>query len=537
MSKSQKSMLFINSLILPIIPLLLLYNQNSKYLYFPQIAVLGLILIFIVAIFYIIIRFVFKSEFFSFLSCLFFVILLFAHNNIYDEIYPYGYSSISLLLLVPLLSYILIYIFYKIFYGVQFDKLLFPITVFVFIMLGINLYPLIQNEKAIDEKNLEIKYKSNFVIDDKLPSPNVYWFFCDGMLGFDAMKTYFNDAQVELTNTLIDRGFVINKAAMLETGHNTRIAIPTLMCPDYYDKNLYDILANHETAMELAYASDNKLYNSRVYNEIINAFDKKGYSTTTISIGDIYFFPKTDYFYYINASDISARAYVTKPYYVKKDYNVNDKYEKSRIYAYQLGDIFLGGIPGTIYDKLHKNSVSKRYQLSTTFDFTSDILLGNSNHEVHKALVESLYDAIKSADNEPKFVLIHDMMAHRPFEFNEMGDKIDDPENIKNYPGHHTYSTKVLVNLVDMVIEVDPNAMIILQADHGLHEQSEEQIIEGLGDSGAAIYIWNNVFSAIRVPEQYKNGDEHFAITDPRNISRYLVNSFVGTNYSFVEDK
>ena len=102
--------------------------------------------------------------------------------------------------------------------------------VFVVVLFGMNLFPLLQNKEINYENDLEYMYKSNFVKDDNLSTPNVYWILCDGMLGFDAMEKYFNDSQEKLTNHLTDLGFSINKGAMIETGHSTSIAVPTLMC-------------------------------------------------------------------------------------------------------------------------------------------------------------------------------------------------------------------------------------------------------------------------------------------------------------------
>lgn len=524
---------FINSLVLPIIPLLFLFNQNSRYLYFPIIVVTGVVLVLMVAIFYGIINFLYKSEGIAFIACLIFVVLLFALDSIYDLYDSYGQSPIYFFMLTPLISYIVTYLVYKVFRRIPKNaSVLF--LFFLIILLGMNIYPLGYNLKTFNENNIEFKYKVNFTIDSQIHSPNVYWFLCDGMLGFSSMEKYFHDPQEELKEGLKKRGFTINEDAMLETAHDTRIAIPTLMSPEYYDKNLANILSNHEDAMKLRKGSDNDLYNSRVYNETINAFDSKGYNTVSISIKDIYFLPTTDFFYFINSSDTNRREYINKPYYIKNDY-IDYENEKLRLFSYQFGDIFLGGLPGIIFDKVYSSDENELYDLSTTYDFTSDILLGYRDHEVYTTLVESLYDTLNSSYiDEPKFVLTHYMMAHRPFEYNEIGEKVIDSENIKSYRGHHTYSTKVLMNLVDMVLKEDPNAVIILQADHGLHGQTEAQIIDAFGDYNAALDIWNNVFSAIRVPEQYQNGQEQYAIEEPHNISRYIVNNFVGINYEYI---
>lgn len=528
--------LFISSLMLPLIPLLFLFNQNSEYLYFPIIAITGIILILLIAIYYIIIRFLYKSNGIAFIACLNFVILIFALDSIYNAYAKFGISTVSpiyFFVLTPLISYIITYMIYRITNRITFPNLSKFILIFLAIMLGMNTFPLSYNLKTASDNNIEFKYKLSFNVDKQLKSPNVYLFFCDGLLGFKAMEKYFSDSQDELSLALANRGFKVNKEAMLESGRRTAIAIPALMCPDYHDKYLKGILENHEDAMKLSMASDN-LYNSRVYNETINAFDAKGYRTITLSINDVYFFPTTDFFYFINRSGNTNKGeYIDKPYYVENEYNSFNKNDKLRLYAYQLGEIFLAGLPGILFDKIHEETVM--HQITTKYPFISDVLLGNVGHEADYALVESLYDTIKSKDiKEPKFVTVHFLLPHFPFYFNEKGEEINDTQNILNYKGHHTYSTKVLVNLIDMVLKEDSNAVIILQADHGLHIHTERHIIKAFGNEEAVFDIWNNVFSAIRVPDKYKTGQEHYTMQDPRNISRYLVNSFVGENYNYI---
>lgn len=76
--------------------------------------------------------------------------------------------------------------------------------------------------------------------------------------------------------------------------------------------------------------------------------------------------------------------------------------------------------------------------------------------------------------------------------------------------------------------------MIVLQADHGLHGTGEGLIKETFGEDAIAAELWNQVFSAVRVPEQYQNGEERYAYENPLNISRYLVNRFIGRNYEYL---
>ena len=286
---------FVNALMLPLIPLLFLFNQNSEYLYFPIIVIAGIVLVLLIAVYYVIIRFLYKSDGIAFVACLIFVLLIFAFDSIYDAYVKFNYSPSYLFMLTPLISYIIIYLIYRIANKITFPNFSKFILIFLTIMLGMNIFPLSYNLKTANDDNIEFKYKLSFNVDNKLESPNVYWFLCDGMLGFSSMEKYFNYSQEELILYLTDRGFKINKDAMLESGHRTKIAIPALMCPDYHDKYLKGILEKHEDALKLTMGSDYDLYNSRVYNETINAFDAKGYSTVTLSIDDIYFFPTTDF--------------------------------------------------------------------------------------------------------------------------------------------------------------------------------------------------------------------------------------------------
>ena len=67
-----------------------------------------------------------------------------------------------------------------------------------------------------------------------------------------------------------------------------------------------------------------------------------------------------------------------------------------------------------------------------------------------------------------------------------------------------------------------------------LHGNTQEDFTAAFGEEAKAEELWNCVISAIRVPEQYQNGEEQFAASNPLNMSRYLVNRFVGKNYEYL---
>jgi len=91
------------------------------------------------------------------------------------------------------------------------------------------------------------------------------------------------------------------------------------------------------------------------------------------------------------------------------------------------------------------------------------------------------------------------------------------------------------MNLVDMVLARDPQAVIVLQADHGLHLVQKERMMSDLSITEEELdHLYNGVFSAVRIPEPYGKLDAPLA---PLNISRELVNRFVGENYDYLEIK
>ncbi len=77
--------------------------------------------------------------------------------------------------------------------------------------------------------------------------------------------------------------------------------------------------------------------------------------------------------------------------------------------------------------------------------------------------------------------------------------------------------------------------MIVLQADHGLHMLTIDDFVKEFGCTEAeALALWNQVMSAVRLPEGAMTPQIQQILSDPRNISRYLINEYVGRNYEYI---
>ena len=91
------------------------------------------------------------------------------------------------------------------------------------------------------------------------------------------------------------------------------------------------------------------------------------------------------------------------------------------------------------------------------------------------------------------------------------------------------------MELLDYIKSIDEDAVIVVQGDHGIHTIADKDIANYFNVSEEGIQeIRNSTISAIYVPKKYKNGDESF-LSNPLNISRYLINNFVGENYEYIK--
>ena len=96
------------------------------------------------------------------------------------------------------------------------------------------------------------------------------------------------------------------------------------------------------------------------------------------------------------------------------------------------------------------------------------------------------------------------------------------------YFPQYKYATEVMLITIDMVIEQNPDAIIVLQGDHGIHNRGQWDLIRKGFPESQILEMNYSVISAVRIPQQYY---ELIEPLDPLDISRLLVNLFVGENY------
>ena len=150
----------------------------------------------------------------------------------------------------------------------------------------------------------------------------------------------------------------------------------------------------------------------------------------------------------------------------------------------------------------------------------------------------ALYDVLNGNYKKPSLNIVHVLTPHHPYIHDVDGNIVTQKynKNPLDYYPQHVWSAKILINVIDMILEKDPGAIIIIQSDHGLHGNTEEDFKSAFSEKADKLELWNYTMSAIRVPPEFHTGEEHYALETPLNITRYLINNFVGRNYEYLNE-
>lgn len=453
--------------------------------------------------------------------------------------YFYKFSLIQfLILIVVILSLTLLLLKIRSFNFDYIVGILIFIISFIFIMIGgKSVYNFVVNSYSLKV------YKTNnkIAVDNSKKSPNIYYIHCDGMLGISAMLKYFQYDDTYFIDYLDNNNFYLNKDASFINGHKTQRSLVALFNPHYYDKVFRKYLDDIEgyyygKKINLKYNVDYKEINeNRFDSELFRAFEKKGY--TTIGIGEFnqYTSLDTDYYYdyYVPTSesihlvDGKEGLRLIKKSDNKKLMSYYVEYQRFRtLTSYSM----LYDITNNINFLKYKNIDYK------SFDSSKYSYIDNSQYWPAKAILKGLDESINSFDGN-KLIFVDYNLNHLGLTFDKYGNRLNenDSGNLNYYEGNYVYSTYLLVDMLRFIKDNDKDAIIIIQGDHGIHMLENEYLEKrfSIGASGVKD-IRNSVISAMYIPDKYRNGDEKY-LSNPLNISRYLVNSYVYKDYDYIK--
>ena len=103
-------------------------------------------------------------------------------------------------------------------------------------------------------------------------------------------------------------------------------------------------------------------------------------------------------------------------------------------------------------------------------------------------------DIAAAPDREPKFLLVHFMLPHEPFIFDENGNSVA-YENMHNwldpefYTGQLRFTSEKIIELVRPILEKDPGAVVLIQSDHGARDFGGRQTDEEKQACLNALYL------------------------------------------------
>lgn len=516
----------LSSVLLPVTYILFLFTTNSGEISFIAIMRICIMCVIISLGTYIVIRVATRSNLIGYVMSVLLSLCIFSAGYIQNLLLDLAEEVDVFLYLTTACSLVLLVLGkwrnkLKVSLFVSMSILCFSIMLCGFSLpQSLNIYN--QQRNSNGEEYIKTAFNTDLVGSEDVP--NIYWIHADGMLGFDSFEKYFGDAQLEFADELISRGFEVNRHAYFSAGHFTNSCVPALLCPEFYDSFIqptvesdadYDFLIR-DTQDGQAVQTQNILSTLRYNTEIGSGLRKANYniSLSASSFVDFYF-GDTDHHFYTPGKGVLCDG---QNY--KAD-NVVLLADNSKIFidtfAQPLHDIYFELFP-------MKQEKTVGMVQSSEIDTAS----GNNVFVVIAKQAMELLDP-------PYFSLIYFNDCHTPFDINEYGETVrEDSTNVFDYPEAHKYETKVIIKMLDAILAKDPDAIIIIQGDHGLHGNTEQDFQAAFGADASADELWNCVMSAVRIPEKYRNGEEEYAFTNPLNISRYLVNRFVGQNYEYL---
>jgi hypothetical protein len=446
------------------------------------------------------------------------------------------------------------------------------IAVLLCLLFAFNFVP---GALAVSEKKIRMAYnkitgkmpyevKTEFKVDADLPKPNIYWLHMDGMVGFDAVERYFNDPQTTLIRYLAARGFVVNKSARLEAGY-TQVAIPAMTSPAFYDSYLADEFARvaqltrvsrtlslYKAMMKKGFTLDD------IYPQIemLKAFSDAGYiNVVSGDYADIGISKNSDIWFVgyenVTVDDLNIYREANSAFSILTEFKelITDASALSVIKP-KIDEVFdrrspiLNTEPLPAYQETVGKYVTGFFDADSSFAYVVKAMkYATSIPTPHFIYFINGIAHYRSVNDTVIGGIDYGRPIGRTFFFDENGNvynwRLDDPNDVHLYLPTHKYAVKQMMAQIDIIIEDDPNAVIIIQADHGIH---------GIGNSAnpydpnfmfARGYGLNDqlnlnldVISAVRIPPQYGKLSQPL---DPLDIARYLVNNFVGKgNYDYL---
>jgi len=387
--------------------------------------------------------------------------------------------------------------------------------------------------------------KRDFNIDDTLPSPDVYWIHMDSMMNLEDIERFFGQSQDSLREGLSNRGFVLSRDTLVNAGW-TDVAMPVLLSPAFYDSYFGVQLAEieHLSGLEREEAVGGFLARDGInfrqdvlqYPELLRAFSMKEYSI----VGVAWLLDKPFDIYYGNVRVTDNPLLI-----VNEDYTKN----ATQRFIHSLGhfpELLIMTTPFSMmpavfdlqqYDmeNAEKWLPIPNHEVVDTLMRVDGLTAYNPEHPRIRQYYNTFIDSLETPS--PKFTFVANYFSHLIDWWLHDPDLLwenaaSDAYRADLYIYGFNYAVESMLQKIDIILAQNPDAIIVIQGDHGMHHQASHQTLREMGWSDEDVRRQQlSAFSAVRIPQIYGGLD---APLDPRNISRELVNRFVGENYELL---
>ena len=553
--KAKDFVLYIIALMLfPVSSLFTQYNHNRVLVLisFEHVLVFGIAFAVVSAVLYLIVFRVLRNMHGAFLVTVLFWIVFWFFEPTYSVIVRL-FTSLPRLMWFSFLIICLICVAicaYK--HRPKLDKIrpaFLALAAFLCVNFLIAFVPALHHEVTIrsavrDRTNdYDFYLKQDFRVNSRLPSPDIYWLYVDGMMTMNVIERYLGYSQDYLRNALYERDFMVYEEAYLLAG-SSHTALTSLFSPAFYDSYFGAVLAgidsnylllersaatNAQLAQDGFYMGDDVMAN----HEMFRAFRAAGYEAITFEFSD-YTFTRMSFNRAYNMYD---EAYPLTFVNELVDVRFMSRFlaESGRLIQLLAAttplSIFIDSDVSPVITAIDEEWFSiPAYTEELEYILSS---LNNANMDPLARLFERqkyrmLLDSFTIPSPRVVFMLFNYMHPHWWHMHDEYITWRDTP-SLDMFYAAQSYTVSAVIKAIDMILDNNPNAVIIIQADHGIHDMSVKQ---ELLDSGftidEVIEMYLSTMSAVRIPPEYGGLDAPLA---PLNISRELVNRFVGENY------
>ena len=503
----RKIMYYLSSILMPSILLFVLYNRNHglNHIVFFHVLIIAGILAISGLLLFVVFRLVTKSMEGALVLALLFWLSFWLYETLLEflrRLLPVIFlpSRVFVLLLLGIIGVLMLIFRIK---KPPFEKIepAFNILALCLIVMFLfNFIPGANHEITRVKTRAEIArleygerpfhIKREFYIDSTLSHPDIYWFHMDGLMSIETVERFWGLNYDHFREELHSRGFLIYENAELNGGFTTSV-MPALLSPAFYDSFWSEQLDKVETML----VDEREAY---LFGQALASIGLEGYDDLS------------SYFELFSAFFAGGYEMVIHTYF---EY-LPTSFEQL------VGGERIGG---------------RGWQLFTRSQLPGLIAMTTPIPMIWHQTIGGYDDRVMHLENiEPvaSFTWFELMDAHML----SMEHRVAEPTEVPNHMRYDLYPTLGfefafwrMINEIDVILERNPDAVIVLQSDHGFHlEEIQHHLLEQGYTMEQVLELTHSVLSAVRIPEEYGGLEEPIA---PLNITRVLVNRFVGENY------